>query len=445
MAHQTRVSRWRAVAACVALAAVTSGCDALFEVDNPNDLVQEDLETPAASTALVNGAEATVARGLADLVLAVTIPTDELVWVGSYDAGRELDVGFLSNPANEFGNSESWGTFNEGRFMADEAVRLMEGWDAEKTLRDRSHLARSYLYSAISYVAAADHYDNFVISNRKDAAPPVGEANMVKLYDTAIDRLTKGIAIAQAVKNTNLEAAMLGMRARAHFGKAVWMKLNPAGRVPADPLVNSAEAAADARAALALVTGDWKYQFTYGPTTVGNQMGAWVNSRQEFRVDSRFGVPTPSGTKVRDVALQDPIDKVADETLRKAMTDQGLFAAVTQLYPPFTVVSARELHLIVAEVALAQGNQAAAAAAINAVRALDKKTPFSGQVALRDLLIHERSVNLFMQGRRLADMYRFGIKDPRWQPQSDAASKPGTFFPIPQDEIESNQCVSGGC
>lgn len=446
MAHVTRASRWRSVAAGLAIAMGASGCETLFEVDNPNDLVQEDLETPSASTALVNGAEATVARGLNDLVLAASVPTDELVWVGSYDAGRELDVGFLSNPMNEFSNSESWGTFSEGRFMADEAIRLMEEWDAEKTLKDRSHLARSYLYGAIAYVAAADHYDDFVISDRKDAAAPIGQANMVKLYDTAIDRLTKGLAIARALKNTNLEAAMLGMRARAHFSKAVWQKLNPAGSTPSNGLVNSAEAAADAAAALALVTGDWKYQFNYGATTVTSQLGAWINSRQEFRIDTRYGVPTTSGTKVSDVALKDPIDGTADAALRKQLTELGAFSAITQLYPPYTVVSARELHLIRAEVALAQGRATEAAEHINTLRRLDNKTAFSGQLALRDLLIHERAVNLFLQGRRLADMYRFGLKDTRWQAASDAVTKPGTFFPIADEERKSNPCVAdGGC
>lgn len=445
MAQTTRAPRWRTVAAGLALAVGVTGCDSIFEVDNPNDLVQEDLETPAASTALVNGAEATVARGLNDLILAAAVPTDELVWVGSYDAGRELDVGFLSNPMNEFSNSESWGSFAEGRFMADEAVRLMEEWDGEGTLRDRSHLARSYLYDAIAYVAAADHYDDYVLSNRKDGAAPVGAANMSTLYDTAIERLSKGLVIAQALGETDLQAALLGMRARAHFARAIWNKLNPGGTTPADPLVDSDAAAADARAAIALVSGDWKFQLEYGPTTVTSQLGSWINSRQEFRIDTRYGVPTASGTKISDVALMDPIDGTADATLRKALTEFGAFATVTEEYPPLTVVSLRELYLILAEVALAKGNAQEAASAINTVRALDGKTPYSGQVALRDLLVHERSVNLFLTGRRLADMYRFGIVDARWQATSDAASKPGTFFPIADEEVKSNPCASGGC
>lgn len=436
---------WLRAGAALAIAGGAVACGDIFDVDNPNDLVQEDLEQPSASTALVNGAEATVARGLNDIVLAVSVATDELTWRGTYDAGRELDEGFLVNPANEFTNAEAWGTFSEGRFMADEAVRLMEGWEARGVLPDATHLVRAYLYSAIMYVAAADYWDQFVISNRKDPSPPIAAGDMVMLYDTAVARLTRGLEIARSIDDANLEAATLAMRARAHFSRAVWEKLNPPGPVSAEPLVASAEAAADAAAALALVSPDWKYRFTYGPTTVGSQLGSWINSRQEFRVDTLYGVPNTAGNRITAVALEDPIDGAPDAALAAALTEFGAFSSTTELYPPFTVVSARELHLIAAEVALAGGDDLEASAHINAVRALDGRTAFSGQVPIRDLLVHERRVNLFLQGRRLADMYRFGIVDARWHATSDAASAPGTFFPIADDEVKSNCYLAGTC
>jgi hypothetical protein len=54
------------------------------------------------------------------------------------------------------------------------------------------------------------------------------------------------------------------------------------------------------------------------------------------------------------------------------------------------------------------------------------------------MLIHERQVMLYMQGRRLADMYRFGIKDEKWLP-ANIASKKACFFPIAAIERRSNQ------
>ena len=61
------------------------------------------------------------------------------------------------------------------------------------------------------------------------------------------------------------------------------------------------------------------------------------------------------------------------------------------------------------------------------------------------MLLHERRVNLFLQGRRLADQYRFGVVDPAWQAGADALLAPGTFLPISLTERLSNCHLAGGC
>ena len=55
-------------------------------------------------------------------------------------------------------------------------------------------------------------------------------------------------------------------------------------------------------------------------------------------------------------------------------------------------------------------------------------------------LQHERRANLFLQGRRLPDMYRFGVTSVMW----DAAEKltAGSFFPIPIREIRANENIT---
>jgi hypothetical protein len=444
--HSFNPSRIRQAGAAVAAAFLLSGCSGLFDVDNPNDLAQEDLEKPSSAVALANGAEATVSRGYADALLAAAIPTDELVWVGSYDAGRELDLGFVSNPSNEFSDNESWATLTEGRFTADEAIRLLNEFDAAGDLANRNLLARSYLYGGLIYAVIPDWYEDFVISTKKDAQPPVGEANMGKLYDTAIGYFTSGLDIARSTKNTSLEGALLGARARAHHAKAVWTMLNPAGSTPANPLVNSASAVADAQAALAIVPEDWKYQFQFSAATIGSQLGSWINSRQEFRVDTVFGVSNERGNKITAVQLRDPIDNIPDPALQRLLTEFGALSTGTELYPPLTVISARELRLIIAESALAAGDMAAFTQQINAVRALEAElSPYSGQIPALQMLMHERKANLFLQGRRLNDMYRFGVSDARWQPSSTAATKPGTVFSIADRELRTNCHFTGGC
>jgi hypothetical protein len=171
----------------------------------------------------------------------------------------------------------------------------------------------------------ADHYEDFVISDRKAVQPPVGAANMPKLHDTAIDYATKGIAVAQATGNTALRAQLLAMRAKAHHGKAVRASL-AGNRVPAQPLLNVAAANADAAAALGLVTGDWKFQFGFNATTTASHIGAWINSRQEFRVSNVYGVPHANGKRITAAALLDPLTGEVDVALRKELTSFGALA-----------------------------------------------------------------------------------------------------------------------
>src|SRR5439155_5955177 len=128
--------------------------------------------------------------------------------------------------------------------------------------------------------------------------------------------------------------------------------------------------------------------------------------------------------------------------------------SATQLYGPLTVVSARELYLILAEAGLAAGDTLSTAGQfavnINAVRALNGLPAYDPANAAHprplDMLKYERKVNLFLQGRRLHDLYRFGERADLWQattPVSETVSAPGTFFPITQIELLANPyCVA---
>ena len=84
---------------------------------------------------------------------------------------------------------------------------------------------------------------------------------------------------------------------------------------------------------------------------------------------------------------------------------------------------------------------------MNQVRAFESLTPWTpdSPVDARDLLVYERQSQLFLMGRRLADMYRFGVLSDRWNPTSDAATAPGTLFPIPADEVDVNCYLNGSC
>lgn len=442
-----RRARAAGLVLCLGLAAACSG---LLDVKNPNNVNVDDLDNPAAAAAIANGALATVAYGWGGLLLSYSTASDELTWIGSRDGFRELDVGNLTNPTNEFTDA-AFPFVGRARWMSDLAIQRLSAFDAAGTLKSRDDLARSYLYAAIAYTMIGEMFNNFPIaSDRRDAAPPLGGARMDSTYKVAIAYTTTGITIAQATGNKGLELALTALRARAKHAKAVWSKLHPAG--PGVPtggsgLINDPDANADAAAALALATGDWKYRFSYSSTTIDNYIGAWVNSRQEMRVGDAFIKRATSDT------LKDPITGLVDPELRRAAIEfKGTSA--TQLYAQLTVVSSRELYLIHAEAALVAGDTLTAAGQfavnINAVRALNTLPAYDPVNPAHprpiDMLKYERRINLFLQGRRIHDLYRFGERADKWQattPIADAVARPGTFFPITQVELLSNPyCVA---
>ena len=67
--------------------------------------------------------------------------------------------------------------------------------------------------------------------------------------------------------------------------------------------------------------------------------------------------------------------------------------------------------------------------------------PVSGEVLATDY------EGMLDQGRRLADLYRWGETSDGWVENSTANLQPGTFFPISQGEASSNECIvnPGSC
>ena len=446
--YSSRRRPWGASLLALGLMVGVAGCDSLLDVENPNNIAGDDILNPTAASALANGALSGVARGYSEIMASYSTVTDELEWVGSRDAYQELDFGNPQNPFNEFVDAQ-YPELAQGNWMAREAVRVLTQHQADGNLADPTDLGRAELYLAISYIIIGDMFDDFVYSDRQDAQPPVGEANMgAQTYDLAIAALNTAISIAQSEGDTGLETAAMGFRARAEHGRAVWNKV---GTRPIDTsnsgLVSAPAAATDAAAALALMGSDnYTWDFTYASSTVSNSLAGWVNLRQEMRFAQSYTSPDPTGNPTYDqVTLTDPIDV---GTVSPILESTILGFTAGDNFPSMTLISAREMYLIMAEDALASGNTAGFATNINALRAIDGLTAWdqaAPQVPALDLLIHHRRTDLFLQGRRLADEYRFQDASAEWQPSSTAMTQPGTFFPITVIECRANPNIPDSC
>jgi hypothetical protein len=427
-----------------AILAATMSCS-IFDTDvtNPNAVSEEALGEASSAPPLVNGLAASVTRALTGIYGPYSVGSDELTWVGSREHWGWLDAGDVSYPINEYIDT-AFPFVSEARWLSNYTIEKLEGFDKESKLRDRAGLVRSYIYGAVIYITIGDMFDDFVLaSDRTAPAAPLGADNMGVMYDSAVAFMDRALPIAVALNNNVLRTQILGIRARAKHAKAVWAVLKPARATPANPLVNNAGANADATAALAVMTGN--YFFKLLPVTggaAGISMASEMNSRQEIRAGDVYvnpadpNRPTTVAAGIAGIKLRDPVTGAPDPVLARTIDECCRVASTT--LTPFTIISAKEMHLILAEAALATNNLTEFRTRINAVRTLEALPAWDGTTpAARDMLISARQVNLFLQGRRLHDMYRFGIKDAKWLP-SNIAAKKACFFPIPAIERRTN-------
>ena len=399
------------------------GCD--LEVNNPNSLLEDDLKDPSAASAVANGAWNAALRGISYMMMPYTVAGDESVWIGSRDAWRQIDKGGMTNEYNEFVD-QAWPYISEARWMADEAVTRLGEFNSEGTLPDVQDLVLAHLTAAMVRIYIADFFDDFVYSNKTVSGTPIGAANMHELYDQAMDLLNGAESIADASNKVKV----LALKARVAHAEGVWGKLNPSVNTSA-PYVSAG--ATEAAAAAALMSADYKWKMNFSASTVSNYMSGQINSRQEM--DLLYNAGVANGDTF-------PNDIVTGTTDTRMQAEFDLFknTANGTDYAPITIVSLREMHLIIAESKLAGGDNAGCLAELNAIRAFDNLAAYPSDQDAAAAFKHERRANLFIQGRRLADMYRFGEKSVVWDPVEQSPA--GSFFPITIQEIRANPNIN---
>lgn len=430
------------------LAVATSACRDPLAVPDPNSIQAGDLESPAAVTSLVNGSLKNMNQMVGSVTAIYATASDEIRWIGSRDAWGSISNGFVKDPENEFIDAV-FPEMTDARYMADRAIAQAEEMQGE--LSDQTDLVRAYLYGAVVYSTIADAFDDFVIpESPTEPAPPIGPGNMVQLYDQAIAWLDSAESLARELGDGEMVTRAVAYRARVRHARAVWNQLNPPGSTPSDPLVSDQEMAADASMALQRIgTGtDWRWEATFGPNTTGATIGACclmfageVNSRGELQFGAEYvHVVEGEETVIDSVVITDPVSGNPDPAFTSRMNQ---FLAGGE-YSTQYLTTAREMHLLLAEHNLANGDTEEFERYINNVRDLAGKSgEYAGQVPAMEMLEHSRQVHLIIMNRRLSDMYRFGSTSVDWQPQSPSATAPGSFFPISVTEIRSNPEVSG--
>ena len=438
----------RKISAFALLGALTlSGCSDLLDVNNPNNLVEESVQLPAAADGLVNGSLRAVSAAASNVWQGPAVVSDELYWTGSRDAWGQLDQGFIGDPLNEFTDG-AFPSLGQATWMADYAVSVVQGHvdsgDAPATL-----LARAKLYRGMINLIVGESQEDYVFSDKQTSGTPVGPGNMRSVIESAIADFTDAMANGSA----DVMVAAQAMRARAYMSAAIWDAINPSatGCTLSDGTgcaLDFGAAVADAGAVVGSVGlgSDWMFKVGFSAASTSSGQHGNVNQRGENQWDQSLVASTGPGAGARGaVTLLDPYTGVADPAVSQALSQYG-----SSQYGSLTMASERLMHLILAEDALNGGDTAGFETHINHIRvdidgmapyAVGGASPVAGVADVVVALSHTRRANTLFQGLRLQDMYRWGLSDAKWQAASQAVTSPGMMLPITVVECRANENV----
>lgn len=394
----------------IMLSLYLSGCG-IFDVENPGSISEEDLNVEIAIPALVAGAggDLSVALGntLGSVVTFSGIVTDELQHVGSYPTWREVDDPAQPIDLQNITLNNLWQACARARWVADDgAGRIKEilGEEKAKTSKD---LAQILVYAGFAHLILADLFGDVPF----DGGPLVP---LMDVYQRAADRFNEAIVVGNAAGATD------------------WVNAAHAGRARAYQEMNNLTAAvADAN----LVPEGYRFDAIFSENSDREKnYSYWANiTRNEASVSPQI---RELYAQTHDSRIRCIYKGVGGDGNRDWWTQ----FKYTSFNAPIRLVSWQEMELIKAEAKYQSGDLAGAIDHINKVRAaalddttgtpLETRPTSSDANQVKEWIIHERRVEFFFEGRRMADCRHFGL--------TSIIKNDPPFFPIPSYERDTN-------
>lgn len=389
-----------------------AACD--FSVTNPGPVQDEFLNAPAAHEAVVNG----MGRALADALNwiaytggAVSREITAAGSIGSFGVTLSQREGLLTPDES----NAHWSRAQKARWLAENGVERMRaalGEDFESS----SLAAEALLYAGYSNRLLGENMCEAVI----DGGAPQARA---VYFERAEAGFTGAHRIATTLGDGDVATAALAGRASVRAWQGDW-----------------SGAVADARQ----VPEDFEYHARYFALEQ-NQYNRifFANANQPYRAHSVVGtfyeqyyLDTQDPRTPWSRSAEYPVGDVG----QVPWYFQTKYAAADS---PINLSSGREMRLIEAEALLRNGNWQAAMEIINDLRTdVGVRPVTAGSLSEAwTALKRERGIELWLEGRRLGDLYR-------WQ----AENAPGAVedmsgrdlcFPISESERETNPNLRG--
>ncbi len=399
----------RLVSVCIVgvVAAALNSCDRITDPGPVDDAV---LDEPVSHPALVNGMSRSLSRALNYIAYTGGALSREIVASGSaslFGITQRQRAGVLDPSPSE--TDDHWRFAQQARWVAEDGVRRMR--EALGTEFASSALAAE----ALVYVG----YSNRLLGeNMCEGVIDGGPIQERLVYSKRAEAaFTEAVTIAAAANNQSLLQAARAGRASVR----VWLN-------------DWAGAVADASG----VPVDFVYQAKYTATELEQYNRIyWSNGNQPYRAHSVVGTfYEPYYLSTNDPRVQwkrNPAIPLGTQNV------PWLFQTkYDKRESPITLVSGREMRLIVAESLLRGGDIVGGLAAMNQTR-IDLGLPLWNASNLAEAWVglkRERGIQLWLEGRRLGDLHRW--REGNVPGDVEDMTSRSTCFPIGQTERDAN-------
>lgn len=367
------------------LAVLAAGCGDIFDIENPGEILDEDLNDANLIDVLITGLSSDVSDFVDNVAFDVARLSDEMAGSGSY-----ADTGYFRTGWAEQGEvNGNWDQAHEAIWMTELHVERIEGLLEASEFQASDQVSRAYVFKGVAHRTLGETYCQVVYSNPEEYGPlqPRSVA-----FDSAVVAFTQALSFG----SEHHIAARAGL-ASAYAAKGDWAQaVSNAQQVPDDFEWYAYYDINDNANILYDETHDRAEMSAFN--TLAGSMNP-QDPRAPFTKCEEGGCSTTNGAD--GITTMWRQEKVLDE-------DDEII-----------ILSGKEARLIEAEAALVAGNLGEFTTQINRVRALYGLDPIAQPASAGSLefpnawddawsiLDGERHLTLWLEGRRLWDLDRW--------------------------------------